>query len=73
MQFFQGGMFGDMDGMFSSMGSMRGGMPGMRGMGKMPGMGGMGGMQRGTQHTQVKLPCSLEDLYTGACSSLKLP
>ena len=47
---------------FSGMGGMPGGM-GMS-MGGMPGMGGFGGAASPRQ-SQVELPCTLEDLYTG--------
>lgn len=78
---------GDMPGMSSgSKRSAGGGMPGGFGggfgggggdpFGGMGGMGGFGGMGQ-HQHSEVKdvekkLPCSLEDLYSGATKKLKV-
>jgi DnaJ-class molecular chaperone len=65
--FSTGGGASPLDDLF--MGGM-GGMPGFGGRGGMGGIGGMGGRPRMNepQVVQHQLPCTLEDLYKGACN-----
>lgn len=69
-----GGMGGFPGGM-GGMGGFPGGMGGMGGGGPFGGMGGMGGRPQGPRKDppiEVKLACSLEELYTGCTKKMKI-